>query len=98
MRTVSISEAKNRLSALLDQVKAGEPVVITDRGVPVARLEPVTTRGDDDEGRLDRLERAGLIRRGTGGIPNELLDEPPTPLPEGVSAVTMLIEERRSGR
>jgi prevent-host-death family protein len=98
MRTVSISEAKNGLSALLDQVKAGESVVITDRGVPVARIEPVTNRSDDDEGRLDRLERAGVIERRGGPIPTWLLDQPPVPLPEGVSAVTMLIEERRSGR
>jgi len=98
MRTVSISEAKNRLSALLDQVKAGEAVVITDRGVPVARIEPVATRADDDEGRLDRLERAGLIERRGGPVPEWLLDEPPVPLPDGVSAVTVLIEERRSGR
>jgi prevent-host-death family protein len=98
MRTVSISEAKNGLSALLDVVKAGEAVVITDRGVPVARIEPVSNRSDDDEGRLDRLERAGVIERRGGPIPMWLLDQPPVPLPEGVSAVTMLIEERRSGR
>ena len=98
MRTVSISEAKNRLSALLDQVKAGEAVVITDRGVPVARLEPVTSRSDDDDGRLDRLERAGVIERRGGPVPEWLLLEAPVPLPEGVSAVTLLIEERRSGR
>src|SRR3989442_1226313 len=39
----SISEAKNRLSALIDHVRAGDTVVIVDRGIPVARLEP---RGD----------------------------------------------------
>ena len=98
MRTASISEAKNKLSALLDQVKAGETIVILDRGVPVARLEPVTTRSDDDEGRLDRLERAGVIERRGGPLPAWLLDTPPVPLAEGVSAVTLLLEERRSGR
>ncbi|HQP94219.1 MAG TPA: type II toxin-antitoxin system prevent-host-death family antitoxin, partial [Thermoanaerobaculia bacterium] len=40
MTTVSISEAKNRLSALLDEVREGASVTITDRGRPVARLEP----------------------------------------------------------
>lgn len=98
MRTVSISEAKNRLSALLDQVKAGEAVVITDRGVPVARLEPVTTRSDDDQGRLDRLERAGLISGRGGPLPEGFLDRPLVKPRGGVSAVTLLIEERRSGR
>jgi len=98
MRTASITEAKNKLSALLDRVKAGETIVILDRGVPVARIEPVTTRSDDDEGRLDRLERAGVIERRGGPLPAWLLDTPPVPLPEGVSAVTLLLEERRSGR
>ena len=98
MRTASITEAKNKLSALLDQVKAGETIVILDRGVPVARLEPVTTRSDDDEGRLDRLERAGVIRRGTGGLPAGFLDRPLVKPRNGMSAVTLLLEERRSGR
>ncbi len=98
MRTASITEAKNRLSALLDQVKAGETIVILDRGVPVARIEPVTARSDDDGGRLDRLERAGVIERRGGPAPAWLLDTPPVPLPDGVSAVTLVLEEHRSGR
>jgi prevent-host-death family protein len=39
MQTVSIAEAKARLSILLDAVQAGEEVVITRRGQPVARLQ-----------------------------------------------------------
>ena len=35
---VGASEARNKLSALLDRVEAGEEVVITRRGRPVARL------------------------------------------------------------
>ncbi len=35
---VGASEARNRLSALLDRVEAGEEVVIKRRGRPVARL------------------------------------------------------------
>jgi prevent-host-death family protein len=98
MPTVSISDAKNRLSALLDQVKAGETVVISDRGVPVARLEPVTARSDDPEGRLSRLERAGLLARPRQPFPRALLDRRPTALSRGASVVTLLIEERRTGR
>lgn len=62
MTTASISEAKAKLSALLDRVRAGESVTITDRGRPVARIVPAVD-GPDDDGRLARLERAGLIRR-----------------------------------
>jgi antitoxin (DNA-binding transcriptional repressor) of toxin-antitoxin stability system len=39
MKKVSITEAKNRLSALIDGLKGGSPVLIVDRGRPVARLE-----------------------------------------------------------
>lgn len=37
---ISASEAGNRLGALLNRVEAGEAVVITRRGRPVARLIP----------------------------------------------------------
>ncbi|MEX2557552.1 MAG: type II toxin-antitoxin system prevent-host-death family antitoxin [Actinomycetota bacterium] len=97
MRIATITEAKNKLSALLDIVKAGETVVIVDRGIPVARLEPAQ-RSHDDEGRLARLERAGIIRRGTGRYPKWLLETPPPKGKPGVSAVEFLLEERREGR
>ena len=42
MKKASITEAKNNLSSLIDSVKSGSPVLIVDRGRPVARLEPVT--------------------------------------------------------
>jgi prevent-host-death family protein len=40
MRVVGVFEAKNRLTALLNEVEAGEEVVITRRGKPIARLAP----------------------------------------------------------
>jgi prevent-host-death family protein len=99
MRVATITEAKNRLSALLDHVRAGETVLILDRGVPVARLEPAAAESPDDlDGRLARLERAGLVRRGTGPPPLELLREAPPRPKRGTSAVEMLLEERREGR
>lgn len=41
MNTVSLAEAKTHLSHLLDQVEAGEEVLITRRGLPIARISPV---------------------------------------------------------
>jgi prevent-host-death family protein len=38
MVTVTLSEAKVQLSELLDRVEAGETVMITRRGQPVAQL------------------------------------------------------------
>lgn len=96
MKTASITEAKNGLSALIDRVRAGESVMITDRGVPVARLEPMAEYPDPD-GRIARLERAGIIRRGTGPVPLDQLRPPPPKMPDGVSLVEAILEERRSG-
>ena len=41
MFTVSVAEAKAKLSHLLDKVEAGEDVVITRHGKPVAKLSAV---------------------------------------------------------
>jgi prevent-host-death family protein len=97
MNTATITEAKNRLSALIDRVRSGESILILDRGLPVARLEPVAT-SPDPTGRLRRLERAGLIRVGDAAPPLELLRTPAPTLSPGASSVQTLLQERRSGR
>lgn len=97
MRTTTITEAKNQLSRLLDRVRAGETIVILDRGVPVARMEPVARRGGD-EGRLLRLERAGIVEVGRAAPPVERMRIPGPPVRPGSSAVAAILEERRSGR
>lgn len=38
MRTLTLAETKSHLSAVVDQVIAGEEIVITRRGRPVARI------------------------------------------------------------
>ena len=45
MTQVGVHEAKTHLSRLLAQVEAGEEVIITRGGVPVARLCQVQSRG-----------------------------------------------------
>ena len=97
MKTTTLTEAKNRLSALVDQVKAGESITILDRGRPVARLEPVGAY-PDPSGRLARLERAGAIRIGSAAPPVDLLRQPAPSLRPGASAVQAVIDERTSSR
>ena len=101
MKRATISEAKNSLSALVDRVRAGESVLLVDRVTPVARLVPVVSRGPDgvgEEARLRRLERAGLLRRGTGRLPAGFLRRPPVRPSGGASAVAALLSERRDAR
>ena len=40
-QTVSVDEAQNKLPDLLAQALAGNEVIITEHGTPVARLVPV---------------------------------------------------------
>jgi len=97
MRTATITQAKNGLSALIDRVKAGESIVILDRGTPVARLEPIVSDSHSD-GRIERLERAGLIRRGTAAPPVDLIMQPGPAVNPRFSVLDALLEERREGR
>ncbi len=97
MKTATITEAKNGLSALIDQVKSGQSILILDRGVPVARLEPITS-DPGQTGRLERLERAGIVRRGTGPPPVERISKPGPRLRDGASVLEALLEERHTGR
>lgn len=97
MRTATITEAKNGLSALLDLVRAGQSVLILDRGIPVARLEPVAG-WPGQPGGIERLERAGIVRRGVKPLPVDHAQAPRPRLANGGSAVEALLEERRSGR
>ncbi len=46
MQSVGVFEAKNRLTALLDEVEQGHEVLITRRGKPIARLVPAESGFD----------------------------------------------------
>ncbi len=95
MEKATISEIKNRLSAYLKKVKAGQSILILDRDQPVARLERVEREQNPDD-RLTRLERAGLIRRATQPAPIKALK---SPAPKAkASVIQALVEERREGR
>jgi prevent-host-death family protein len=55
---VAITELRAHLSDWLEQARIGEEIVITDRGVPVARLIGVDTAPT-----LQRLTLEGVISR-----------------------------------
>ena len=97
MKKASITEAKNNLSALIDRVKGGSPILIVDRGRPVARLESVHEQVDD-EGRLGRLVRDGVVRPARAAPPKSVFATRPPRLAKGVSGVRALLDERREGR
>ena len=55
---VGIRELKNQLSKYIERVKAGEEVIVTDRGRPVARLSAPDAADD----RLSSLVAAGIVQ------------------------------------
>lgn len=96
MKTSSISTTKNQLSALIEQVRQGETILITDHDRPVAKLVPAGgENGLNASGELALLERKGIIRRGHGE-PCSLM-RPPRPAADA-SSLAALLDERENGR
>ncbi len=99
MKTATLTETKNSLSALIDQVRHGETILILDRGRPVARLASVIAEeSSTPEGRVARLERQGILRRAKAPKAPDLFRRPRPTAHESASIVAALLEERRSGR
>jgi prevent-host-death family protein len=75
METVNIHEAKTQLSRLLSRVEQGEEIIIANRGVPVAKLVPLTP----PKSRLSSLGRD----RGLFAVPEDF----DRPLPEDLLTI-----------
>jgi len=56
---ISIRELKSRLNHYLRLARKGESVVITDHGVPIARIMPI---GRDPDARLAAMRDTGLAQ------------------------------------
>ena len=99
MKVVSVSWAKNNLSKLLRQIRGGASVTITDRGVPVARLSPPGPTRGIPAWAIELAQRGLLTLPESEPTADWDKDLPPPPkLPDGVSAVAMLLEDRENDR
>ena len=98
MKTMSISNAKNRLSALIDLVRQGETVIITDRDQPVAQLAPLPAALISDSSRLTELERTGLVKRARTSVSKGLLKRLPAMPKTQADVLGALLAERDEGR
>ncbi|HTM33303.1 MAG TPA: type II toxin-antitoxin system prevent-host-death family antitoxin [Vicinamibacterales bacterium] len=93
--TANVAQIKARLSEYLRQVKDGSEVVITERGIPVARLVPLAP----DEKRATREER--LIRLGAlrpPAAPRRQLGAPTLKRGAGRAVLQALLAERDESR
>lgn len=75
MITVNLTQAKARLSDLLDKVENGEAVVITRRGRPVANLSAVTARRQPLKPMAALRARMPRLRRPSAIVLREARDE-----------------------
>ena len=93
MKKVGSREFKNRQGHYLKRVRRGETLLITDRGKPVAMVEPINNNAGELAGleeRLRQLEAQGHLRLGK---------RPFTPFEpvraKGKPASQIIIEDRR---
>ena len=95
MKIATVSKLKVYLSEYLNQVKAGNEVLITDRGKPVARLVPISPTKAGKES-LNRMEKQGLIKLGSGKLSEDFWTMPRGEDPKGL-VLRALLGERNSG-
>lgn len=63
MSTVGVKELKNCLTQYLRRTKQGEEVIVTERGNPIALIQPIKSaeKGVSLEAKLARLAAQGLL-------------------------------------
>jgi prevent-host-death family protein len=93
MSTVGIRELKNRLTHYLQLTKKGKEIVVTERGVPIALIQPIAKglSGASREARLARLSAFGIAT-----LPQSpSLKSHKSVKVSGPPASTLILEERR---
>lgn len=93
MKSVNIAELKNRLSFYLNEVKAGEEILVRDRNLPIARIVPLAHAADGDA-ELLALAAQGKIRLGEGAL-DESFWELPAPR-VSADALRRALEQERN--
>lgn len=88
--STNVVQLKSRLSEYLRRVKAGGELVITERGIPVAKLVPLDAIERRTTRRL-RLSKTGIVRAGRGKLP-AILQAPP--VGPGAGVLDALLAER----
>jgi antitoxin (DNA-binding transcriptional repressor) of toxin-antitoxin stability system len=99
MKKANVSQTKNRLSSLLEDVKRGETILIFDRDRLIARIEPIKNMDMPDSDRITALAKTGVAT-----APRDLFDVesflglPRPRVKAGSSASGAVVQERSDGR
>jgi prevent-host-death family protein len=91
-----VSNLRAGLSGYLKRVKAGEEVIITERGKAIARVIPFA-QGGPTPAEYEEMVKAGIIRPARKKLPRDFWDRPVVPDPEGL-ALKALLQEREENR
>ena len=95
MKTATVSKLKASLSEYLRRVKAGEEVLVTERGKPIAKLTPAVNLQAFPE-QLVEMEKQGLLRLNSGKLPKGFWELPRPRDPRGLVKKAVL-QEREEG-
>lgn len=96
MNSVPMAKLKASLSEYLRRVKAGEEVMVTERGRTIAKLVPMR-RSDNPPEYLPEMERQRLVRLGGSKLPKTFWKLPRPRDPKGL-VVKAVLGERDDGR
>ncbi len=97
MKSAAVSKLKSSLSEYLLKVKAGEEVIITDRGKPIAKIVPLDREETAIPPHFLTMEKAGLVRIGRSML-NKDFWKMPRPKDKKGRALANLLKEREEGR
>jgi len=95
VKTASVSKLKASLNAYLQRVKAGEEVLVTERGRPVAKL----SRAPSSRKLVvhpTKMRTNGFLKFGSGALPKHFWKLPKPKDPKGLT-VKAVLEEREKG-
>jgi prevent-host-death family protein len=93
--SVDIREAKIHLNKLLNLVKQGREVIVTDRGRPVGKITPIGMESLPLPARITRLEAQGVVEPLSTKARKRL--PPPIPVPHDVPQ-QFVAEDRKNVR
>lgn len=96
MKTAAIAQLKSGLSEYISIVKAGEEVIVTERGKPVAKIVSIKRDDAGISAHLKSLEKKGLARIGCA-ISDDFL-KASRHSDKGDLARRSLLDERQSSR
>jgi len=99
MNTANISYTRNHFSEVIDRVKGGETVLITDRNRPVARIEPAMSSDVEGSELKASLVRRGVLRLARQGLDLKAFHAMPQGKPGKAGDILgALLADREGGR